>query len=101
MGWHINRVSPDFKIASGADTRDGQLKRRLNYMVSELGRCQIASSDGYVGGVPGSSELWKAIAAGRVEASNRKWVPWYNLHKLCAGLRDASIYTADPAPAVQ
>ena len=76
-------------IASGDDTPDGELKRQLDYMVSELGRCQKASSDGYVGGVPGSSELWKAIGAGRVEAINRKWVPWYNLHKLYNGLRDA------------
>jgi DUF1680 family protein len=76
-------------IASGADTPDGELKRRLDYMVSELGRCQKASSDGYIGGVPGSRELWKAIAAGRVEVINRKWVPWYNLHKTFAGLRDA------------
>lgn len=76
-------------IASGADTREGELKRRLDYMVSELGRCQQAASDGYIGGVPGSRELWSAIAAGRVEVIHRKWVPWYNLHKTYAGLRDA------------
>jgi DUF1680 family protein len=76
-------------IASGADTPDGELKRRLDYMVSELDRCQKASSDGYIGGVPGSRELWQTIASGRVEAINRKWVPWYNLHKTYAGLRDA------------
>lgn len=75
-------------IASGADTPDKELKRRLDYMVSELGRCQAASEDGYIGGVPGSRELWQAVAAGRVEAVNRKWVPWYNLHKTFAGLRD-------------
>lgn len=82
-------------IASGADTPDGDLKRRLDYMVSELGRCQNASTDGYVGGVPGSAELWKAIAAGKVDAINRKWVPWYNLHKLYAGLRDAYWFTGN------
>jgi len=76
-------------IASGADTRDGELRRRLDYMISELDRCQKASDDGYVGGVPGSRELWKEVAAGHVEAVNRKWVPWYNLHKTYAGLRDA------------
>src|ERR1035437_3801513 len=43
-------------IASGADTPDGELRRRLNYMISELERCQKASGDGYVGGVPGRSE---------------------------------------------
>jgi DUF1680 family protein len=78
-------------IASGADTPDGELRRRLDYMISELERCQKASGDGYVGGVPGSRELWKAVAAGRVEAVNSKWVPWYNLHKTFAGLRDAHL----------
>jgi len=76
-------------IASGADTPEGELRRRLDYMVSELERCQKAWGNGYVGGVPGSRELWKSVAAGRVEAVNRKWVPWYNLHKTFAGLRDA------------
>ena len=82
-------------IAAGSDTSDGELKRRLKYMVSELARCQNASSDGYVGGVPGSRELWQAIAEGHVEAINRKWVPWYNLHKLYAGLRDAYGFTGN------
>jgi len=82
-------------IASGADTSEGELKRRLDYMVAELDRCQKASSDGYIGGVPGSGELWKAIAAGRVEVINRKWVPWYNLHKAYAGLRDAYWFTGN------
>lgn len=76
-------------IAAGADTPDRELRRRLDYMVAELGRCQHASGDGYIGGVPGSRELWKAIASGRVEVIHRKWVPWYNLHKTFAGLRDA------------
>ena len=76
-------------IASGEDTPDGELRRRLDYMVSELERCQKASPDGYVGGVPGGRHLWESVAAGRVEAVNSKWVPWYNLHKTFAGLRDA------------
>lgn len=68
-------------IASGADTPDGELRRRLDYMVSELERCQKAPGDGYVGGVPGSRDLWRAVAAGRVEAVSSKWVPWYNLQR--------------------
>ncbi len=82
-------------IASRADTPDGELKRRLDYMVSELGRCQQAAGDGYLGGVPGSRELWSAIATGRVEVIHRKWVPWYNLHKTFAGLRDAHWLTGN------
>ncbi len=80
-------------IASGADTPDGELRRRLDYMVSELDRCQEASGDGYVGGVPDGRAFWKEIAAGHIQAHgfgiNNKWVPWYNLHKTFAGLRDA------------
>ncbi len=76
-------------IASGADTPDRELSRRLSYMVSEMAECQKAFGDGYVGGVPGSRELWKAVASGDVGAIDAKWVPWYNLHKTFAGLRDA------------
>lgn len=82
-----------FMIAAGADTEDGELRRRLDYMIAELARCQAASGDGYVGGVPGSRAFWKDIAAGRIDAHgfgiNGKWVPWYNLHKTFAGLIDA------------
>lgn len=82
-------------IASGADTPDGEFRRRLDHMVSELDRCQKASTNGYLGGVPGSAALWKAVAEGRVEAVNGKWVPWYNLHKTYAGLRDAWLLTGN------
>jgi DUF1680 family protein len=82
-------------VASGDDTADGELRRRLGYMVAELKACQDANGNGYVGGVPGSRELWKAVAAGDVDAVNRKWVPWYNLHKTYAGLRDAWLQTGN------
>jgi len=78
-----------FMSASGADTPEGELRRRLGYMVSELARCQQTSGDGYIGGVPGSRAFWKEVAGGRIEAFRGKWVPWYNLHKTFAGLRDA------------
>jgi DUF1680 family protein len=82
-------------IASGADTPDGLLHKRLDYMIDELDLCQKANSDGYIGGVPQSHALWKDVAAGHIDATgfslNGKWVPWYNLHKTFAGLRDASL----------
>ena len=76
-------------IASGEDTPEARLRQRLDFMVGELQACQAAWGDGYVGGVPGSRELWKAVAGGDIAAINKKWVPWYNLHKTFAGLRDA------------
>jgi DUF1680 family protein len=75
-------------IASGYDS-EGELNRRLDYMLGELERCQEANGNGYIGGVPGSRELWSRVASGDVGSIRSKWVPWYNVHKTFAGLRDA------------
>ncbi|WBS00954.1 glycoside hydrolase family 127 protein [Pseudoduganella sp. SL102] len=76
-----------------ASTGDRQVKERLDYFVRELKRCQDAGGDGYLGGVPGGKEALDKIARGELHADNfsvnGKWVPWYNLHKTFAGLRDA------------
>ncbi len=78
-----------------ASTGDAVMKQRLDYMVAELAECQRAHGNGYVGAIPKSGELWSAVAKGtlRVErfSLNGAWVPWYNLHKLFAGLRDAFV----------
>jgi len=85
-----------------AATGDERFKRRLAYMVGELARCQDAIGTGYVGGVPKSAELWSQIVRGDIRAGgfdlNGRWVPWYNLHKTYAGLRDAYV-VADNAQA--
>lgn len=87
-------------IASGADTPEGEFSRRLDYMLAELERCQSAAGDGYLGGVPGGRAFWRNLAAGRFEAHgfgiSGKWVPWYNLHKTFAGLRDAWLIAGRP-----
>ena len=76
-----------------AATGDAECKQRLDAMVSELAECQRAQPDGYLGGVPRGRVLWDQIAAGKIDfqnfSLNGAWVPWYNLHKLFAGLRDA------------
>lgn len=66
-----------------------ECKRRLDYMVNELARCQENNRNGYVGGVPGGNKMWALVKTGNLSDFNKKWVPWYNLHKLYAGLRDA------------
>src|SRR5690606_27887440 len=69
------------------------VKRRLDYMIAELKRCQDHAGTGYVGGVRGGAALWEEIRSGRIEAGafdlNKKWVPLYNCHKTFSGLRDA------------
>ncbi|MDJ1483380.1 glycoside hydrolase family 127 protein [Cytophagaceae bacterium YF14B1] len=79
-----------------ASTGNPKVQERLNYMISELKRCQDKNGNGYIGGTPGGLEMWKQVAQGKIEVSNfslnNKWVPWYNIHKLYAGLRDAYWY---------
>ncbi|WP_371765830.1 beta-L-arabinofuranosidase domain-containing protein [Massilia sp.] len=82
-----------------ASTGDAEVKKRLDYFVAELKRAQTANGDGYVGGVPGGRAAWRDVAAGKLHADNfsvnGKWVPWYNLHKVYAGLRDAYRYAGN------
>ncbi len=78
-----------------ASTGDKRLKERMDYMLSELKRCQEANGDGYIGGVPGGAGLWAGLQQGKVELIWKYWVPWYNVHKMYAGLRDAWLYAGD------
>ena len=76
-----------------AGTQRVDLRERLDYMLAELAECQRAHGDGYLGGIPGSRQLWDQLRAGHIDTGNfglnGKWVPWYNIHKIFAGLRDA------------
>ena len=83
-----------------ASTGDEEALDRLKYMLSELRRAQLANGNGYIGGVPGSHELWKEISEGKIKAGsfslNDRWVPLYNIHKTYAGLRDAYLIAGIP-----
>ncbi|UOE52871.1 glycoside hydrolase family 127 protein [Mucilaginibacter sp. SMC90] len=78
-----------------ASAGSAECKKRLDYMVSELARCQQANGNGYVGGVPNSRHMWATFKNGDFSEFNKEWVPWYNLHKLFAGLRDAYLLEAN------
>lgn len=79
--------------STGKSLDDQECLRRVDYMVRELARCQVAGGDGYVGGTPDGRELWEEVRRGDIKAEgfslNGRWVPLYNLHKTLAGLRDA------------
>lgn len=72
-----------------ASTGNEECKRIADYMVSELKRCAEANGDGYIGGVPESKVVWDALRAGDDSELRKRWVPWYNVHKIYAGLLDA------------
>lgn len=80
-----------------ASTGDEQLLERLNYCIAKLALCQEANGNGYIGGVGGAHKMWREIAEGKITVDNfslnKTWVPWYNIHKTYAGLRDAYLYT--------
>lgn len=79
-----------------ASTGDKDVLARLDYVVAELKKCQEKLGSGYIGGIPDSKKMWDEIAKGDIRAdnfsTNERWVPWYNIHKVYAGLRDAYIY---------
>jgi len=89
-------------LAQEAARGNAAMRERLAYMIGELAECQRSNGNGYVGGVPGSRQLWERVAAGGFDAHgfslDGAWVPFYNLHKTFAGLRDAWLL-ADMRPA--
>ena len=85
-----------------AATRNPECKKRMDYMVAELRDCQEANEQnnrdwgkGYAGGVPDSKKIWDTFQKGDFGAFRSAWVPWYNLHKTYAGLRDVWLYTGN------
>lgn len=85
-----------------ASVQNAECKRRMDYMIAELKACQEANTKnnpdwgaGYVGGVPNSKVIWSTLKKGDLTAFRAAWVPWYNVHKLYAGLRDAWLYTGN------
>lgn len=75
-----------------AATANKECHNRMEYVISELKRCQQAHGNGYLGGVPNGMHVWNELQKGNVGVVWGYWVPWYNLHKTYAGLRDAYIY---------
>ncbi|MBN2103418.1 glycoside hydrolase family 127 protein, partial [bacterium] len=82
-----------------AATGNAECKNRMEYMISELKECQEANGInnsgwgiGYAGGFPNSKKLWSAFKKGDFSIYFSSWAPFYNLHKMFAGLRDAWLY---------
>ncbi len=85
-----------------AATKNTECKKRMDYMLAELKVCQDANgvnnpdwAKGYVGAVPNGKKIWSSLQKGDFAAYKGAWVPWYNVHKMYAGLRDAWIYTGN------
>ena len=86
-------------MAMNAATGDAECRRRMEYMISELQLCADANAKnhpewgkGYVGGMPNSERIWSTFKKGDFGVYFSSWAPFYNLHKMYAGLRDAWLY---------
>lgn len=85
-----------------ASTGNAECKMRMEYMLSELKDCQEANGInnpewglGYVGGAPNSKQIWGTLQKGDFTAYLAAWAPWYNVHKMYSGLRDAWLYAGN------
>ena len=82
-----------------ATTGDPRFKERVDYMVSELKQVQDANGDGSLMALEGGKEAFARLARGELRSGsfdlNGQWSPWYTLHKLYAGLRDAYRFTGN------
>ncbi len=74
-------------------TRDVRFKQRTDYIVVELRNCQVASKTGLLTAFAEGNALMDTVLSGKKYTG----VPWYTSHKVLAGLRDASLYTGNPA----
>ena len=86
-------------MALNAATGDEECRRRMEYMIGELQLCADANAKnhpewgrGYVGGMPNSERIWSNFKRGDFGTYFGSWAPFYNLHKMYAGLRDAWLY---------
>ena len=86
-------------LAINAATGSKECQERMEYWISELRACADANAKnhpswgkGYIGGVPNSDRVWSTFKQGDFKAYFGSWVPFYNVHKIYAGLRDAWVY---------
>ncbi len=99
MGHYLSAMSI-FYVTSG----NPEFKKRSDYIVGELERCQNARKTGYVGAIPNEDSIFGNVAKGIIKSGgfdlNGGWSPWYTVHKVMAGLVDAYLY-CDNAKALQ
>ena len=82
-----------------AATGDARFKERADILVREMKEVQAKNGDGYLGALAGGREKFAEVARGDIRSGgfdlNGLWSPWYVLHKIYAGLRDAYRFTGN------
>ena len=86
-------------MAINAATGNEECRKRMEYIIKEIAECAEANRKnhpewgvGYMGGMPNSQNIWSNFKKGDFRVYSGSWAPFYNLHKMYAGLRDAWLY---------
>lgn len=89
-------------MAINAATGNEECRKRMEYIISEIAECAEANCKnhpqwgvGYMGGMPNSQNIWNGFKDGDFRVYSGSWAPFYNLHKMYAGLRDAWLYCSN------
>lgn len=94
LGHYLSAVSMYY-----ASTGNPEFKKRADYIVDELARCQDARETGYVGAIPNEDSIFGNVAKGIIKSGgfdlNGGWSPWYTVHKVMSGLVDAYLYAGN------
>ena len=97
-GHYISALAISYASCQDEVTRS-ELKSRMDQFVHRLKECQDvwdkhenAVMHGYCGAVYNSEKVWTTLAQGNMDEYWKSWVPFYNIHKTYAGLRDAWMY---------
>lgn len=83
LGHYLTAVSQAY-----ATSKDVELKKITDYMISVLKGCQL--KNGYLHAIPESH--YDQIESGNTSGT---WVPWYSMHKILAGLVDVYAFTGN------
>jgi len=89
LGHYLSACSMVYK-----STGDERYLERVNYIVGELKHLQDSDGNGYIGAFPKGKKVFEEeVAKGDIRAKgfdlNGIWSPFYTIHKMMAGLRDA------------
>ncbi len=76
-----------------ASTGNEEFKKRCDHIVGELEECQTAAKTGLINAFPDNTTQIDNL----VTRQRATGVPWYTLHKIFAGLRDAHLYCDNAA----
>jgi len=76
-----------------ASTGDTELRERVRYVVAQMAECRKAGGDGHIYTYPSDADYFGKLARGEVPYVHVS--PWYIVHKLMAGLRDAYLLCSD------